>query len=131
MLENIWNVICKDVITDQQTNSVSYLNCLEEVILPKIPLALPSFNIGTLWQNKSDAPEIIKVKIDIKTPSGNRKTLLETDDINFLKKRHRINFLFPGIEATEYGLHEFYIGLFYDGEWTDHKVIPLYVSQPK
>jgi len=81
MLENIWNVICKDVITDQQTNSVSYLNCLEEVILPKIPLALPSFNIGTLWQNKSDAPEIIKVKIDIKTPSGNRKTLLETDDI--------------------------------------------------
>ena len=30
MIRNVWSVLCRDIITDQESNTVSYIRCIEE-----------------------------------------------------------------------------------------------------
>ena len=49
----VWAVTAQRIITDRDTNSVSYIDLVENFAVPVFPSQLPPFSIGTLWQRES------------------------------------------------------------------------------
>lgn len=50
MIENVWCILCKEIIQDSRTKLISYMNCFEELATRKLPGIAPPFSIGTSWR---------------------------------------------------------------------------------
>ena len=128
MIKNIWCVICQYMITSNQ-NLVSYINCLEEITVPKLPVSIPPVTLGSLWEKSGAEAVIFKVRGWVELPSGTKKYNFETADIKFDKKKHRVNFVIEGLQLEEEGVYNFAIECFDGGKWNFVKRIPLYVKR--
>jgi len=127
MIENVWCILCKDVITDSKTNLVSYLNCFEGITVLKLPGNLLPFAIGTLWIKTSEEEKILKVRIRSLAPSGEEKPL-EAKDMVMKTKRHRFNLVIEGFPIKEEGTYKFIVELFQGEKWEFIKELKLDVN---
>jgi hypothetical protein len=117
MVENVFCILCKDILEDSRTRLVSYINCFEEMVTKKLPGNAPPFCIGTLWRKTTEGIENFKVKISLSDSSGTQRVLLESQDIAMKDKSHRLNLLLEGLPVTQEGKHKFIIELLYGGNW--------------
>jgi hypothetical protein len=113
----IWSVICNRIITDQKTNTVSYIDCIEEVQTPNFPAIMANCSIGTLWKKEAAGEENLKARVYIDYPSGKSEQLIETEIIQVLKPHHRLSFQLDGFPLKEEGLHLFRIELSISDKW--------------
>lgn len=125
MVENVWCILCKEIVEDSRTHLMSYINCFEEMVTKKLPGNAPPFGIGTLWRRTTEDIDIFKVKISLSDPSGNKKVILESQDIEMKKKSHRLNLLLEGLSISQEGKHKFIIELFNEGNWIVVKELHL------
>lgn len=113
MITNLWSVLCKDIVTDQKTNLVSYLNCLEGLTALKLPANLPLVSLGTLWLIEPENGKEVKfkVRLSFEKPGNSAKQLLvETPEKIYAKKhRERINFELSGLHIDMIGKYKFVI----------------------
>jgi hypothetical protein len=129
MIRNIWSILCRDIITDQETNSVSYIHCIEEGAAPTLPTIVTPIYIGTLWEKDSAQEEPFSVRVKIVTPSGIQQPLLQTKQLVFSKQRQRLHFKMERLKISEYGRHEICIELRIEGDWHVVNQLPLIVKK--
>ncbi len=143
----IWALACNSSSTDQQTNTLSLFNILEEMAIefhgndkPKPEGVFPSgvsikhpFEIVIMLSRvgKDNQELNSQAKIELVDPLG--KSLAENMvpiKIEENKKRLRVNIKVDGIKVTMAGEYEFKISLQGNkaGEYTEEMTVPLEVK---
>ena len=112
----LWGVLCSRIITDSETNTVSYIDCIEEIQVPSLPFNIPVCSIGSLWEKTANNGHL-KVRIIAEEPSGQSKQIFETDDLEVTKDRHRLNFLLNGFPLKNVGKYNFKIEMLEGRQW--------------
>ena len=129
MIRNIWSIMCKDILTDQETNAVSYIQSLEEGMASVLPITISPVSIGTFWEKDSDKEEIFSVRIIFVYPSGVAKQLLQTKDLVFSRPRQRLHFKMEGLNVTEFGRYEVRIDFMQNEQWYIACRLPLMIRK--
>lgn len=133
MVKLLWAVLCKTIITDQETQSVSYIQTVEAGNAVELPVDMPSLSLGTVWECQGTANEEFSFRINFRSPSGDDETLLTADNISFEHSngndRLRINAVFEKIHIKQAGRHEFHVQLKEGEEWVTVSVLPLKVTK--
>jgi len=130
MIKNTRMVICQSIVTDKETNLVSYLNCLEEVRAIKFPIRLASISLGMLWDKTSKKEITLKVRVNIENPSGIQKQLGEIKNV-IKKTRHRLHVVMDGLAIEQEGIYKFFVEYFEGGKWKKTDFVPLEVIKIK
>jgi hypothetical protein len=91
-----WALICSRVITDTDTNSVSYIDAVEAFAVPSFPVPFPPVCVSTLWSRESEG-DTLRVRVRLYDPSGKMIQSFEPNSpIPLVLKRHRLNVIFAG-----------------------------------
>jgi hypothetical protein len=125
MAAHIWSVLCMFVLTDSQTNSVSYINALETIAAPVFPALLPPAAIGTMWQRNSDEEETLTVRLKLLGPGGAERTLLHSTSFTMRTPRHRFNISLQPINLDEPGRYQFIVEYEDANRWRPASHLPL------
>ncbi|MBL7072236.1 MAG: hypothetical protein ISS33_00480 [Candidatus Omnitrophica bacterium] len=125
MVKNIRNILCLSIITSKETNTVSYINSIEELGVPKLPMNLPSFQLGTLWQKSKAGDVALKMRIKLKNPSGKIEQTFDIPEINIKTKRYRYNLSFGGLLVKEEGTYVFIVEFLGKNKWEIASEVPL------
>lgn len=136
MIRHIWTILAKDIITDNDTQLMSYINCIEEIVTNRLPAPLPSIGIGTVWEKDSDAEDNLKVKVFLVTPSGSSKLIIETQVIKVTTKRYRLNIIAGNLLVEEEGCYKIKVERLNGENWDFIVDIPFTIrlktnEQPK
>jgi hypothetical protein len=123
----LWALICQRVITDQITNSVSYIDVIEEFAVPEAPFPFPPFVVSSLWERES-ANDSMHVRIRIVGPDGQVVTSFNTEEpVLFPNLRHRINVTLGGGRVTKSGKHSVLIENKRGTKWQKAWEVPVHV----
>lgn len=145
-LEHIWSVICNNSSVDQQSNSVSLFNVLEQVAIEnkafdeisnttdkKGVLILHKFEIVTLWKIKPNQKSLkFEQKLELIDPN---KDILDTFTIPLEfeagKSRLRFKTELPGLKVTVPGDYVFRVSLqsTLKKEWIEVTELPIEVNK--
>lgn len=128
MIRHIWTILARTIITDKETNLISYVNCIEEITTKNLPATLPTIGIGTLWEKDSNQAELLKLRISLIYPSGKSKEILKTEDISMVKIRHRLNILAGNLIVEEEGKHNIQVEILYNNNWDVVSKVPFFVN---
>jgi hypothetical protein len=129
MISHMWTIPCGLIITDQQTNVVSYIAAIEEATATTFPAQFPLINIGTLWRKSSAEPEILVVRALLERPSKQKEIMITVAPITMKGKLHRV-VLRCGFEAQEPGVHYLMIQFRKDNKrWVTASRLPLEIHQ--
>lgn len=131
MTSNIWSILCKEIINDSRTNQHSYINCIEEIEVSKLPSDLGAFYIGTLWVKSSNDVEDLKLRFTRINPSGSKEHSFVIDNIRMGSKRHRVNVAVGEFKIKEEGTYRIIIESFNNEKWNIEKEIPFDVRLNK
>lgn len=137
MIRHIWTVICSKSVIDQDTNSISLLEVLEQLNIsgPKLPkkkdkvVTIPlNFEVVTLWSRVSDdQPCRGNARIILFAPSGKKiKEFKHNVDLTTYKRfRNRVKII--GFPFPESGIYNFQIQIKEekDSNWKEVANIPL------
>lgn len=129
MIRNIWSILCKDILTDQETNSVSYIQCIEEGAVATLPTQIFPLSIGTLWEKDSEGQEPFAARVILAQPSGAEQPLLQTKELLFARPRQRLHFKIAGLPVTEFGRHEVRVEVKQNGQWQTASRLPFMVRK--
>lgn len=127
MIKHIWSILCERISVDQQTNLVSYLTCIEEIAVAKLPAIHSFFALGSTWRTDHPGEDIIKIRLVQISPDGSKKTLIETNDFKLETERHRTNLVLNGIPFDQAGTYVFRIESQSGSAWKTEAEIPLRV----
>jgi hypothetical protein len=121
-----WAVICQRVLTDQQTNAVSYIDLIEDVHVPQLPYALPVIAVGTVWEREGG--ESIAVRVRAMDPNdallATIEGVLESAEARF----HRANFRI-GLVAENVGRYQIVVEQEVDRRWREEARISFLVER--
>ncbi|MCK9594217.1 MAG: hypothetical protein PHH68_01030 [Candidatus Omnitrophica bacterium] len=131
MIKNIWTVLASNIITDKETNMVSYVNCIEIVITKGLPAKMPTIGIGTLWEKETDQDNSLMVKITLISPSGKIKDVFKTDSIPLPVRRHRLNIIAGNLVAEEEGEYKIRVEVMGLDKWIIANEVPFVVTVRK
>ncbi|TVQ97955.1 MAG: hypothetical protein EA399_12100 [Desulfovibrionales bacterium] len=106
MIRLVWAVLCRDILTDRETNSVSYIHAIEEGAATQLPTRIGPVSLGTLWEMDTQGPEPCIARAVLSVPSGQEIGLLQTGVLTFTNPRHRLHFRLQGLPMTAFGRHE-------------------------
>ena len=126
-----WAILCSRAITDQETNTISYIDAIEGISVSGFPFPFPPVCVSTLWRRQSER-DTLSVRIRIQDPSGQTIQSFEPDSpISMDKKRHRLNVILGGAQIK--GPGEYLIVIEQRaGEsaetWKQEQVLPIDVS---
>ena len=129
MIRNIFSILCREAITDQETNSVSYIHCIEEGATLKLPTIIPSVFLGTLWEKVGDDEILYSVRVVLASPSGKERLLLQTKELVFNRSRQRLHFKLDKLNINEFGRHEIRVYFRVKGTWRIASRLPFLIRQ--
>lgn len=125
MVKNIRTILCLSIITSKETNTVSYINSIEELGVQKLPMKLPSFQLGTLWQKIKGDDVFLKIRIKLRNPSGKIEQTFDVPELKMQTKRHRYHMGFGGLLIKEEGTYFFIVEFFEKNKWKIASEVPL------
>lgn len=136
MIRHIWTVPCRVTITDQESNNVSLIEVLEEIVIAPTAarsdsarLRLPLlFDVVTLWaRERSGEPEVGIGRMQLLSPQG-RILIEQSTEIDLREKRRLRTFgRIIGFPAEGSGTYHFRVDYrTTEGEeWQLAGIIPL------
>lgn len=127
-IRNVWSVLCKDILIDQETNSVSYIRCLEEACASELPVQLGPAFVATLWEKENDEVDEIAFRIVLLSPSKDKQIILSTKPVRLDKPKHRLHFRIGSLELNEFGRHVISLEWKKEKYWTKVSQLPLIIS---
>jgi len=103
MAKLLWAVTCQRVLTDSDTNSVSYIEAVEQLSIPTLPFQFPPFTLGTLWK-RDRVGEPLTMRVEIVNPEGRVIAGLEPPTgAAEGAVRQRVNLVLSGVPIDAYG----------------------------
>lgn len=129
MPRHVWSVLCQQVITDRETNTTSYITCLDSFGLREFPEPFPSVFLGSLWK-RSEEGDAIEMRVRVFSPDGDVLLTRAHPRKEFGDfQRYRINLRLGGFDITAPGDYEFVVEHRHDIGWEEDVRIPVTVSQ--
>lgn len=125
MAKHIWSVVCTQVVTDKDTNNVSYFNVVESIPIDRLPNQVaPGFMVGTMWLNDDESP--VKMRVRVLDPKGDVRHQRELDELSFNgNRRYRINLQVAGFVVAQPGTYKYEVAQRLGDEWRIQAVIPV------
>lgn len=128
MIFNMWSIPCMTLITDGETNLVSYVNALEAIKVPQLPVILPLFTIGTMWWRDSDKEEILNIRLRFERPDNSIDTILLVDKFKMVRRRHRSHLRIGNLQINHGGFHFFLVEQLQGETWKTVSRLPFEVT---
>ena len=129
MIEHIWTIPCRYILTDKTTNAPSYIGIIEGGASVKFPAKFPPLSMATTWRKTSTEAEILEVRVLLEGPSKQKRVVMATDPITMEKQTHRLN-LSCGLDVKEPGTHYLITQLKKDGKrWVTVSRLPFEIIQ--
>jgi len=124
----VWAIVCQRIITDQQTNTVSYIDAIEGLQLRKLPGTSPPFSLGTLWE-RGDDDEELQIRFRVVRPGGEKGGEFVSNPTRLTRPHHRMNAVIGGLKADKPGRYEIRIDQRRGERWRKVASLPIDVSQ--
>ncbi|WP_291322636.1 hypothetical protein [Desulfonatronospira sp.] len=129
MIRNVWSVLCRDIITDQETNSVTYVRCIEEGSALEVPVRIGPIFLGTLWEKNSDEKESVQFRVILEMPDQSLRPILQTKPMVLERPRHRLHFRINSLDITSFGLHYVLVEFNQEQNWRHAVRIPVFIRK--
>jgi hypothetical protein len=130
MAKLLWALPCFQVLTDRETNTVSYITCVEEMGVGEIPGKFPGLFVGTHWTRTSEEDDYIRSRIRVFNPSGGEVYTKELEERAFEDfQRYRINVQVSGFDITETGKYNIAVEQKENGDWVEKSRFPVSISE--
>lgn len=137
MANLVRSVLCHRVITDQETNAVTLVDCVESLTPKKLPVRLPRIVLATLWQRSEvdTAGDPTRARLRLVGPAAGEDVLAQDElpelDFHEGQKRLRLNLNLQGLEIRSAGIHQIIVETFGpDGEWHLAASTPFEIVEP-
>ena len=127
MIRNVWSVLCRDILTDQESNSVTYVRCIEEGAAYNLPVQIGPVFLGTLWEKIDPEPESIQFRVLLIAPSQKSQAVLQTRPIVLDRPRHRLHFRLNALHLTEFGMYALLVEFSQDEKWLTAARLPVVI----
>lgn len=127
MFRHVWSVLCERISTDKNTNLVSFLSCVENINVRKLPVNMRNLSLGMRWVKEGEKEELLKLSISLIRPDATEELLFKGEQ-KIEKYGFRCNLILNGMPIKEIGTHTFKIQMYSDNKWTTVQEIPLTVS---
>ena len=129
MPKHLWSIPCQQVLTDRETNAVSYINCIEGFAVTELPAPFPPIFIGTLW-SKTAQKDAVEMRIRVSAPSGKIIHSHSHEPKVFgLYSRYRINLHISGFDIAEEGVYTFIIEHKEEDDWIEDCLLPIPITK--
>ncbi len=129
MIRNVWSVLCRDIITDQDSNAVSYIRCLEEGAATRLPVQIGPLFLATLWEKTGEQAETVQFQVLLVTPSQSRQTILQTQALVLDRPRQRLHFRINALNLNEFGTYMLVVMFTAAEEWETASQLPVFIHQ--
>lgn len=132
MIKHVWSVLCTDVISDRERNTVSYINCVEHLKAPQFPATLFPLYLAIMWEAEpteaeSQGPERLRMKVTHVDPQGSKKKLFESPEVPVEWPKLRTNVRLVDVQVTQPGIHRLHVHQKNGGRWKKVADIPFSV----
>ncbi len=97
-----WALTCQRVITDRETNTVSYIDAIEELSFTQLPFPFPPIYVATLWK-RDVVGEAIDVRLSFRDTEGNEINQFTQHLSDSTAIRHRLNVVIGGFTINKPG----------------------------
>lgn len=135
MTRPVYALTCLYPLQDRATNLFSFINAVEQVTAPSLPVDLSDLYVATNWIRDIGDPEaaVGGLRVQVRDPHDTEIALSpEVDPIPFSGvERARVNIHVPVFEAKEEGLYSLAVQyrLTPEAEWNDEIVLPFRVVE--
>lgn len=116
MAKLVRGVLCTRVIIDQETNSISYIDVIEHIAVPKFPVILHQAVLSLQWSREKEDEELV-LRIEIDWPGITIDKAIEPDKQILNKQSHRFNLALNGIKIENTGNLSFLVKQLVNGKW--------------
>lgn len=132
MAKLIWGVLCLRLITDQETNNISYIDAVEAIHAPQFPFRLPVMTLGLLWR-REEPNEELRIRFQSIPPGGVASEVLELPSYIIDKDNLRVNIRFGVSDVTQSGNLDLNVEQIVNGNWLNvYKLsIPIALIAPE
>ena len=127
MIRNIWSVLCRDIITDQESNTVSYIRCIEEGAAAKLPARIGPVLLGTLWEKTDKEPETVAFRVVLESPAKKQKVVLQSRPVVIDRTRQRLQFRINALQLTEFGIYTLLVEFNREEKWETAARLPVLI----
>src|SRR5438046_832019 len=128
MSRHVWSVLCQQLILDQLTNSVSYIQALEGFTVTQLPFTVPQLSVGSLYERSGSETSILG-RIRILAPNGSVVHAVElAQGIYGEHRRMRMNSVIGGFAIAQPGAHVVVVEQRRGTDWVEEARLPLDVS---
>lgn len=129
MAKLIWALPCIQVLTDQETNTTSYITSVEGVGVSSLPGKFPNIFVGTNWGRTSEEEDTIHPRLRVLAPSGEEVNTRELEERSFEDfQRYRINVRVGGFDMAEAGEYTIVVEHKDGDSWVSDTQIPVMVQ---
>lgn len=128
MPDLVWALTCRSVITDVDTNSVSYLEALHGLTARKLPAKLPKVMLATLWRSSKGSNDVLKMRLRVQDPEGEEAASEELPDVPFDRPFQRLNVNLAGMDVTVAGEYSILIERLSRKRWKESARLPFMIT---
>ena len=132
MIENLYNILCQQVIVDKDTELPSYIKCFDGVSHVKVPAKIPLLSLCTTWlvSPEKNKEILFKMRLLLKRPGKKKEVLFDVPERVIKKIREdKINFQLNGMPIKSFGEYLFIVEYKDNAKWKQAKVIVLRVNE--
>lgn len=123
----MWALLCERIITDAETNKVSYIDATEELVATELPMPLPDLFVGTVW-SRTKLDEKVRMRVRLVSPTQEELVNFEIPALEMRHERHRINLNLRGVPMAAVGTYEVIVEQLARTKWHVASNIPLQIS---
>ncbi len=127
MIRNVWTILCRDIIVDQESNSISYIRCIEEGAAESVPVQIGPIFLGTLWEVIGSPPVSVGFRVVLVSPAKTSQVILQTKPIVLEGARHRLNFRINALRLEEFGMYMLRVEFNPGKKWETASALPLLI----
>lgn len=128
----IWAVTCKTVITDRETNSLSYIEAIHGLTARRLPAKLPRVMLGTVWRATKATDDVLQMRLRVESPDGEQVVTMDVPKVAFEHPYQRLNIDLAGMDVPEAGEYAVIIESYSKARWREDARLPftIRVEQP-
>jgi hypothetical protein len=120
MAKLIYGLTVQRILTDRETNSVSYIEVVDGFNVPALPVPLPPFLVGTAWEPMEGEVDL-QVRISFMGPDNKVQHFQG-------RNRHRVNVNFTGVPVAVAGEYFVSIEQKRGGNWKEEERLKLAIN---
>lgn len=109
-------ILCTRAIIDQETNSISYIDVIENIVAHQFPAILHQATLSLQWNREQEGEEL-RFRISIDWPGNADNKVIEPEVQVLESNRHRFNLMLNGIKFEHAGELKFLVEQLVKNKW--------------